>query len=143
MHQSSTGFNRVQQADRKRFNKNHLESTKFYRVQQGLASGSGPGGRRFKSSRPDHSIHGVISDPLVFDLQQCRQNCGWATPSTFKMRLCRVGSWVRSPPPLPDFLFVSTTSKNRIRLRQGARWCSPVPIHRRSRCHGPPAGNTA
>ena len=42
-YQTSTRFNRVQQAGRKRFNKNHLESTKFDRVQQALASGSGPG----------------------------------------------------------------------------------------------------
>jgi hypothetical protein len=30
-----------------------LESTEFYRFQQALESGSGPGGRRFKSSLPD------------------------------------------------------------------------------------------
>jgi len=41
---TSTSFNRVQQAGRKRFNKNHLETTGFNRFQQGLASGSGPGG---------------------------------------------------------------------------------------------------
>jgi hypothetical protein len=52
MHQSSTGFNRLQQAGRKRFNKNQLEATKFNSVQQGLAPGSGPGGRWLKSIRP-------------------------------------------------------------------------------------------
>jgi len=65
-------FNRVQQAGRKRFNKNHLESTEFYRVQQGLASGSGPGGRWVKSTRPDQLFsmtyavqHGPKLSPLV------------------------------------------------------------------------------
>ena len=37
----------------------YLESTKIYRFQHTLESGSGPGGRRFKSSRPDHSFQGV------------------------------------------------------------------------------------
>ena len=45
VHQSSTRFNRLQQAGHKLFNKNHLETTRFYRVQQALASGSGPEGR--------------------------------------------------------------------------------------------------
>ena len=51
---TSTRFNRVQQAGRKRFNKNHLETTGFHRFQQALSPGSGPGGRWFKSTRPDH-----------------------------------------------------------------------------------------
>ena len=38
----------------------HLRPPKFNRVQQLLESGSGPGGRRFKSSLPDHQI------PLMF-----------------------------------------------------------------------------
>jgi hypothetical protein len=52
-------FNKVQQSStsgRKRFINNHFETTEFSRVQQGVKSGSGPGGRRFKSSRPDHFI---------------------------------------------------------------------------------------
>src|SRR5260370_4034583 len=35
-------------------------------AQPGSAPGSGPGGRRFKSSRPDHSFQGVISDSWSF-----------------------------------------------------------------------------
>ncbi len=35
---------------------NQLQPTKFHRFQQGLESGSGPGGRRFKSSLPDQSF---------------------------------------------------------------------------------------
>jgi hypothetical protein len=33
---------------------NLFRTTEFLRLQSGLASGSGPGGRRFKSFRPDH-----------------------------------------------------------------------------------------
>jgi len=49
-------FNKVQQdkaLSRKRFNINRLPTTKFNRFQQRLERGSGPGGRRFKSSLPD------------------------------------------------------------------------------------------
>jgi hypothetical protein len=49
---TSTSFGRVRQADRNRLNRNHLESTEFHKFQQALASGSGPGGRWFKSIRP-------------------------------------------------------------------------------------------
>jgi hypothetical protein len=52
-------FNKDQQAlaaSGKRFNINQLQSTKFYRFQQCVESGSGPGGRRFKSSLPDHLL---------------------------------------------------------------------------------------
>jgi transposase InsO family protein len=41
-------FNRLQQADRKRFNRNHLESTEFYKVLQsstGFSIWFGPGGQ--------------------------------------------------------------------------------------------------
>src|SRR4029077_12757321 len=34
----------------------HLESTKFHKFQQALSHGSGPGGRWFKSTRPDQSF---------------------------------------------------------------------------------------
>src|SRR6266436_8855628 len=37
-------------------NTNHLPATEFNRVQQSPESGSGPGGRRFKSSLPDQSF---------------------------------------------------------------------------------------
>jgi len=68
-HQTSTRFNRVQQAGRKRFNKNHLESTKFTRVQQGLAPGSGPGGRWCKSTRCSGSFWWPIPRlPLVVSI---------------------------------------------------------------------------
>jgi hypothetical protein len=40
-------------ASRKRFNIYQSRPTKFYEFQQVPASGSGPGGRRFKSSLPD------------------------------------------------------------------------------------------
>jgi len=39
--------------DRNSFNCNYLRPTEFNRVQQAPESGSGPGGRRFKSSLPD------------------------------------------------------------------------------------------
>jgi hypothetical protein len=50
-------FNRIQQRSRsahKDFNANHLQTTKLREFQQAPESGSGPGGRRFKSSLPDH-----------------------------------------------------------------------------------------
>ena len=52
-------FNKGQQdlaLGHKRFNINRLGSTKVHRFQQCLESGSGPGGRRFKSSLPDQSF---------------------------------------------------------------------------------------
>ena len=52
-------FNKDQQVvapSRKQFNINQLGSTKFHKFQQGMESGSGPGGWRFKSSLPDHSF---------------------------------------------------------------------------------------
>ena len=55
-------FNKIQQRSKRARNENkanHLESPNFRRVQQGLESGSGPGGRRFKSSLPDHSFQPV------------------------------------------------------------------------------------
>jgi hypothetical protein len=36
------------------FHSNHLETAEFNRFQYVAESGSGPGGRRFKSSLPDH-----------------------------------------------------------------------------------------
>src|SRR5271168_3571292 len=57
-------FNKDQQVltpSRKHFNMNQLRSTKFHRFQQGLASGSGSGGRRFKSSLPDQYLQAVNS----------------------------------------------------------------------------------
>jgi hypothetical protein len=52
-HRNATRCNTVQQASRNRFNKNHLESPQFHKFQLDLASGSGPGGRWFKSIRLD------------------------------------------------------------------------------------------
>ena len=52
-------FNKDQQVfccERKRFNINQLKTTKFHKLQNHVESGSGPGGRRFKSSLPDHSF---------------------------------------------------------------------------------------
>ena len=47
---------RIQTAGHNTFNSNHLRPTRFNRYQQVLESGSGPGGRRFKSSLPDQSF---------------------------------------------------------------------------------------
>src|SRR5579872_7238425 len=47
-------LNYFQTAARNRFNINQLETTDFHKFQNRLESGSGPGGRRFKSSLPDH-----------------------------------------------------------------------------------------
>ena|SRR3984885_6664892 len=55
----ATKLNRLQRAGHKRFDTNHLESTRIHRFQQSLESGSGPGGRWFKSTRPDHSFQRV------------------------------------------------------------------------------------
>jgi hypothetical protein len=52
----SINRNSFQHAGANRFNISHLETTNFNRLQYGLESGSGPGGRRFKSSLPDHSF---------------------------------------------------------------------------------------
>ena len=52
----STEFNVFHDRTHNRFNLNHLQATKSHRIQQALESGSGPGGRRFKSSLPDHSF---------------------------------------------------------------------------------------
>jgi hypothetical protein len=52
-------FNRIQQrsgSGHKAFSVSHLQATKSYKFQQALESGSGPGGRRFKSSLPDQSF---------------------------------------------------------------------------------------
>ncbi|SRR5229473_4510531 len=53
MHSPSTDFNSFQRLGRNRFNSNRLETQKFYKFQKAMESGSGPGGRRFKSSLPD------------------------------------------------------------------------------------------
>jgi hypothetical protein len=45
--------------NRNSFNAKHLRPTEFNRVQQLLESGSGPGGRRFKSSHPDQSFQAL------------------------------------------------------------------------------------
>src|ERR1039458_8874781 len=55
-HPKSSEFNRLQRAARNRFNSNHLETARIYKFQQGVESGSGPGGRRFKSSFPDQQF---------------------------------------------------------------------------------------
>ena len=54
------GFNRGQQLSStaaQRIPQQSLGFAEFNSVQQGLESGSGPGGRRFKSSFPDQSFH--------------------------------------------------------------------------------------
>ncbi len=61
-HQVSIRFNRVQQGSRNPFNKNHLESARFHKLQQALSPGSGPGGRWFKSTRPDYFFPITYSD---------------------------------------------------------------------------------
>jgi hypothetical protein len=43
----------------------HLRSTRFNKVQQWPKSGSGPGGRRFKSSLLDHLFSATYSLPEV------------------------------------------------------------------------------
>jgi hypothetical protein len=58
----ASNFNRLQQAGRKRFNTNHLESTRIHRLQQVMAAGSGSEGRAFgllagpSSSRNKHAV---------------------------------------------------------------------------------------
>jgi len=62
-------FSKIQQTSttsRKRFNSNYFKTAKFNNFQYIVESGSGPGGRRFKSSRPDHSFQRVISDSWFF-----------------------------------------------------------------------------
>ncbi len=52
-------LNRIQHDSRsahKRFNVNHLRSTRIRKFQEALESGSGPGGRMFKSSLPAMTI---------------------------------------------------------------------------------------
>ena len=49
-----TKLNSFLQRFRKRFTFNRLAPTEIHRFQLGVESGSGPGGRWFKSIRPDH-----------------------------------------------------------------------------------------
>src|SRR5208282_3148713 len=80
MHPDSTGFNGLQQVHRKPFNTNHLESTRIHRFQQGLESGSGPGGRWFKSTRPDQ-ISSNRSLPLRFrETRRAILTCDFISP---------------------------------------------------------------
>ena|SRR5687767_2275739 len=53
---SSTGFNKEGSLRRKRFNQSIKNPPVFYDLQQAPGSASGPGGRRFESSRPDFSV---------------------------------------------------------------------------------------
>ena len=46
----------------KRFNSNHLESGEIREFPHALESGSGPGGRWFKSTRPDHSFPSIFNE---------------------------------------------------------------------------------
>jgi hypothetical protein len=55
-HSASAEFNKAQTPVRNCFHTYHLGTTEFHSVQQRLESGSGPGGRRFKSSLPDQSF---------------------------------------------------------------------------------------
>ncbi len=57
--------NSLPRTARNRFNINHLEAINFSRFQYGLESGSGPGGRRFKSSLPDHLFSATYPDSEV------------------------------------------------------------------------------
>src|SRR5436305_10817646 len=63
--------NSFQQTAHNRFNINHLRTTNFHKLQYHLHSGSGPGGRRFKSSLPDHLFSAtykpseVLKNPAV------------------------------------------------------------------------------
>src|SRR5712692_5396061 len=65
-HTETTRNNRFQLVAGKAFNSKYLETTNLNTSQQGLESGSGPGGRRFKSSRPDHSFHLLSSAAWFF-----------------------------------------------------------------------------
>jgi hypothetical protein len=53
---TSSKINSLQRPARNKLNINHLKTASFSRFQYGLESGSGPGGRRFKSSLPDQSF---------------------------------------------------------------------------------------
>ena len=55
----SIKIDRFQQTARNGFNINHLQTAEFHKAHQGLECGSGPGGRRFKSSLPDHSFQSL------------------------------------------------------------------------------------
>src|SRR5437588_1223143 len=59
LHNSSTQINIGYTCSRNSFHSNHLRSTEFNSLQELSESGSGPGGRRFKSSLPDQSFQGL------------------------------------------------------------------------------------
>jgi hypothetical protein len=58
---TSTDPNSFQRAACNSFNINQLETANFNSFQYELESGSGPGGRRFKSSLPDHLFSATYS----------------------------------------------------------------------------------
>lgn len=51
-----SSFQQGSTSNRKAFSLNYLKTTRFRKLEQGLESGSGPGGRRLKFSRPDHLL---------------------------------------------------------------------------------------
>jgi hypothetical protein len=57
---------------RNRFNINRFEATEFRISQQGVQSGSGPGGRWFKSIRPDHFIPETSVPDNFADFEELR-----------------------------------------------------------------------
>src|SRR6266481_4386434 len=63
--QFSIKNNSLPRTARNRLTINHLEAISFSRFQYGLESGSGPGGRRFKSSLPDHLFSATYADLKV------------------------------------------------------------------------------
>jgi len=85
---TSARINSFQRAARNGFNRNHLESAGFHRFQQSLESGSGPGGRRFKSSLAAM----VLSSPFVITRQNTSSDL--QKPAGGILRCHR---WVRPP----------------------------------------------
>src|SRR6267154_6875869 len=84
--------NSLPRTTRNRFNINHLEAIKFSRFQYGLESGSGPGGRRFKSSLPDHLFSVTYADSEVLKNPTVGKNVTLFTSQVFPWA-------IRCPPP--------------------------------------------
>src|SRR6266481_1721557 len=81
----STKSSRFQRTARNRFNINHLEAINFSRFQYRLQSGSGPGGRRFKSSLPDHLFPATYANSEVVKNPAVGKNVTLFTSQVFHL----------------------------------------------------------
>jgi hypothetical protein len=81
---ASIDHNSFQQAARNRFNINRLRTSNFHNFQYDSESGSGPGGRRFKSSLPDHLFSSRYKPSEVLKIPAVGKN---ATVLTSKILL--------------------------------------------------------